>query len=56
MTSAPRRRLALAGAVTGLAGVAASQVVTHLLTAGRPRCEVVAEVVIAKTPARSWSR
>jgi DMSO/TMAO reductase YedYZ molybdopterin-dependent catalytic subunit len=50
MTSAPRLRLALAGAVTGLAGVAASQVVTHLLNGRATPVEVVAEVVIAKTP------
>jgi DMSO/TMAO reductase YedYZ molybdopterin-dependent catalytic subunit len=50
MTSAPRHRLALAGAVTGLAGVAASQVVTHLLNGRATPVEVVAEVVIAKTP------
>ncbi len=50
MTSAPRNRLALAGAVTGLAGVAASQVVTSLLNGRATPVQVVAEVVIAKTP------
>ncbi|CAN5634112.1 molybdopterin-dependent oxidoreductase [soil metagenome] len=50
MISAPRNRLALAGAVTGLAGVAASQVVTSLLNARATPVQVVAEVVIAKTP------
>jgi DMSO/TMAO reductase YedYZ molybdopterin-dependent catalytic subunit len=50
MTPASRPRLALAGAVTALAGVAASQVVTHLLNGRATPVEVVAEVVIAKTP------
>ena len=50
VTAAPRRRLALAGAVTGLAGVAASQVVTSLLNGRATPVQVVAEVVIAKTP------
>ena len=50
MTSAPRNRLALAGAVTGLAGVAASQVVTGLLNGRATPVQVVAEVVIAQTP------
>jgi DMSO/TMAO reductase YedYZ molybdopterin-dependent catalytic subunit len=50
VTSAPRNRLALAGAVTGLAGVAASQVVTGLLNGRATPVQVVAEVVIAKTP------
>ena len=50
VTTAPRNRLALAGAVTGLAGVAASQVVTSLLNGRATPVQVVAEVVIAKTP------
>jgi DMSO/TMAO reductase YedYZ molybdopterin-dependent catalytic subunit len=43
-------RLALAGAVAGLSGVAASQVLTSLLRARATPVQVVAEVVIAKTP------
>ena len=50
MTSAPRSRLALAGAVTGLAGVAVSQVVTSLLNGRATPVQVVAEAVIAGTP------
>jgi DMSO/TMAO reductase YedYZ molybdopterin-dependent catalytic subunit len=43
-------RLAAAGAVTGLAGVVASQVVTELLNARATPVQAVAEVVIARTP------
>jgi DMSO/TMAO reductase YedYZ molybdopterin-dependent catalytic subunit len=50
VTVTPRRRLALAGAVTAVAGVAASQVVTSLLNGRATPVQVVAEVVIAKTP------
>jgi DMSO/TMAO reductase YedYZ molybdopterin-dependent catalytic subunit len=50
MAPAPRPRLALAGAVTALAGVAVSQVMTSLLNARANPVQVVAEVVIAKTP------
>lgn len=49
MTS-PRPRLALAGAVTGLAGVMASVVLTNILNARATPVQVVAELVIAKTP------
>jgi DMSO/TMAO reductase YedYZ molybdopterin-dependent catalytic subunit len=50
VTSTPRSRLALAGAVTALAGVAASQVVTNLLNGRATPVQVVAEQVIAVTP------
>jgi DMSO/TMAO reductase YedYZ molybdopterin-dependent catalytic subunit len=50
VSTAPRRRLALAGAVAGLSGVAASTVVTSVLNARATPVQVVAEVVIAKTP------
>lgn len=50
MTDVPRHRLALAGAVTGLAGVAAAQVVTGLLNVRATPVQVMAEVVIEKTP------
>ena len=50
-TQAPsRRRLALAGAVTGLAGIAASHVLTSILNARATPVQVVAEVVIEMTP------
>jgi len=50
VTDAPLHRLALAGAVTGLAGVAAAQVVTGLLNERATPVQVMAEVVIEKTP------
>ena len=50
MTEVPLHRLALAGAVTGLAGVAAAQVVTGLLNERATPVQVMAEVVIEKTP------
>ena len=50
MTDAPLPRLALAGAVTGLAGVAAAQVVTGLLNERATPVQLMAEVVIEKTP------
>ena len=50
MTDAPRHRLAVAGAVTGLAGVAASQVVTGLLNERATPVQAMAEVVIERTP------
>jgi DMSO/TMAO reductase YedYZ molybdopterin-dependent catalytic subunit len=43
-------RLALAGAVAGLSGVAASQVLTSVLNARATPVQAVAEVIIAKTP------
>jgi DMSO/TMAO reductase YedYZ molybdopterin-dependent catalytic subunit len=46
----PPRRLALAGAVTGLAGVAAAHALTAALNARATPVQVVAEVVIVKTP------
>jgi DMSO/TMAO reductase YedYZ molybdopterin-dependent catalytic subunit len=50
VTDVPRRRLALAGAVTALAGLVVSQVLTGLLNARATPVQVVAEVVIEKTP------
>ena len=50
VTDVPLHRLALAGAVTGLAGVAAAQVVTGLLNERATPVQVMAEVVIEKTP------
>ncbi len=50
MEQASRGRLALAGAVAGLAGVVAAHVLTDLLNARATPVQVVAEVVIAKTP------
>ena len=46
VTDVPLHRLALAGAVTGLAGVAAAQVVTGLLNERATPVQVLAEVVI----------
>ena len=48
--STPRGRLALAGAVTALCGVVAADVLTHLLNARATPIQLVAEVVIVKTP------
>ncbi len=48
--SAPRPRLALAGALAAVAGIAVSLLVTNLLNARATPVEVVAEVVIEKTP------
>ena len=50
VSAVPLRRLALAGAVAGLAGVAVSQLATTLLNARATPVQVVAEVVIARTP------
>src|SRR4051794_23709875 len=50
MSTASPGRLALAGAVAGLSGVAASQVVTSVLNARVTPVQAVAEVIIAKTP------
>ncbi|MEP7090717.1 MAG: molybdopterin-dependent oxidoreductase [Nocardioidaceae bacterium] len=50
METTPRVRLALAGAVAGVAGVVASDLVTDALNARATPVQVVAEVVIAKTP------
>jgi DMSO/TMAO reductase YedYZ molybdopterin-dependent catalytic subunit len=50
VTDVPRRRLALAGAVTALAGVAVSQVLTGMLNQRATPVQVVAEVVIERTP------
>ena len=46
----PRGRLALAGAVTAFGGVVAADVLTHLLNARATPIQLVAEVVIVKTP------
>ena len=46
----PRGRLALAGVVTALGGLVAAEVLTHLLNARATPVQVVAEVVIVKTP------
>ncbi len=50
MEAASRGRLALAGASAALAGVVAADVATRLLNARATPVQVVAEVVIAKTP------
>ena len=50
VTAVPRRRLALAGAVAGLSGVVASHVLTTVLNGRATPVQVVAEVVISKTP------
>jgi DMSO/TMAO reductase YedYZ molybdopterin-dependent catalytic subunit len=50
VTIGPRGRLALAGAVTGISGIAVSAALTNLLNARITPIEGVAEVVIAKTP------
>jgi DMSO/TMAO reductase YedYZ molybdopterin-dependent catalytic subunit len=50
VTTAPRSRLALAGAVTGLAGIAVAHVLTDVLNARATPVQVVAELVIDKTP------
>lgn len=50
MPSAPRLRLASAGAVAGISGIAATLLVTNLLNARATPIEVVAEVVIETTP------
>ena len=47
---APRPRLVLAGALAAVAGIAVSLLVTNLLNARATPVEVVAEVVIEKTP------
>ncbi len=48
--STQQRYVALAGAVAGLSGIAASHVLTNLLNARITPIQAVAEVVIAKTP------
>jgi DMSO/TMAO reductase YedYZ molybdopterin-dependent catalytic subunit len=50
VSAVPLRRLALAGAVAGLSGVAVSQLLTTLLNARATPVQVVAETVIAHTP------
>ncbi len=50
MRAAPRGRLALAGAVTALAGLVSSDLVTSLLNARATPVQAVAEAVIAVTP------
>jgi hypothetical protein len=50
VSTASSGRLALAGAVAAISGVAASQVVTSVLSARATPVQAVAEVIIAKTP------
>ena len=50
VSDVPRGRLAVAGAVTGVAGIAASQLVTAVLNARATPLQSVAETVIALTP------
>jgi DMSO/TMAO reductase YedYZ molybdopterin-dependent catalytic subunit len=50
VSEVPRGRLAVAGVVTALAGVAASAALTALLNQRANPVQLVAEVVIAKTP------
>jgi len=50
VSATPRRYLALAGAVAGLAGITVSHALTNLLNGRANPIQLVAEVVIAKTP------